>query len=411
MSPIETTKGGSEGLGQESLSQIATRLREVRRRCAGDPGMVNRRNKAVEALDAILADLEQALESSSDSILAGDLDFRLALVEELFEASGSHGLGRVVANIRNTLRSTTENSTREKEPPPPRRFQPSPASAVRQPRPRPGQRDRRVPEAAPARKGFFGRLILTILMGTAIALASVAYFQSADPEPPLLEPTDREVINEPVAVPTPVPSAPTAVPPRSQVEDDFDSDEEEMVQFTLEIRLAESTLNDGDVSESLRHFAAAAAIDRHHRRLKGMGRSLIAALLREADLAYDSGDFEAAGKKVQSARGIARGLRLDDSAIDHTAKKLAAMTRFEDITPNDAEALRDAIGRPVRLTLKTRDVIVGHLLEINDGILLLDVYSGVKGGEVEFSTSILASTIREIRVYDAQDPAEIMVGD
>lgn len=184
-----------------------------------------------------------------------------------------------------------------------------------------------------------------------------------------------------------------------------------MADFTLEIRLAESTLNDGDVSESLRHFAAAAAIDRHHRRLVGMGRSLIAALLREADLAYDNGDFEAAGKKVRSARGIARGLRLNDSAIDNTAKKLAAMTRFEDITPNDAEALRNAIGRPVRLTLKTRNVIVGHLLEINDGILLLDVYSGVKGGEVEFSASILASTIKEIRVYDAQEPAEIMVGD
>lgn len=248
-----------------------------------------------------------------------------------------------------------------------------------------------------------------ILIGVVVIAASTLYLRYVERDLGMPATSDRQLGDELDTMPAA--AAPTRVPGSYDDDDEFESHEEDMAEFTLEIHLAESTLQEGDLKASLRHFAAAAAIDRHHSRVIDMGKALIAALLQEADIAYDSGDWDLAGTRVQNARNIARGLRLDDSTIDSTALKHEVMTRFEDVTPDDDQALRRAIGHPVRLTLKTRDVIFGHLRDIEDDILLVDVYSGVRGGGVEFSTSILASTIREVRVYDARDPSEIVTGD
>ena len=411
MAPTDENKAATGNLDRDSLRQIVTRLKEVRRRCAAEPVMPDRRDKAVEGLDAVMADPNRCLEPDSEPMEVEDLDLRLATIEDLFEAMSSQGLARVIANIRSSLSTTPEDPGKEEEPPPPRRFQPSPTSAVRRPRPRPQPRKGRVKVSAPARRGFFGWLKWLMLIGSAVAVASVVYLQQREREIPPAEPPARVVIEEPVVFAMATPSAPKTGPVEWRGKDEFDPGEEDVARFTLEIRLAESSLDEGDIRGSLRHFATAAAIDRHHRRLVDTGKALIAALLQQADLAIDRGDRESAGKTVQSARSIARGLRLDDSAIDRTAKKHETMTRFEDITPQDGEGLQRAVGRPVRLTLKTRDVIFGHLKEIQGDILLIDVYSGVKGGGVEFSTSILRSTINHVRVYDAQGPSEIMTGD
>ncbi len=411
MAPIDESKAETGGLDSNSVQQIASRLREVRRRCADEPVLADRRDKAVESLDVILADLNASLGSDSESMDIDDLDLRLATIEDLFESMSSHGLARVIANVRSSLSVTPDDPEKEEEPPPPRRFQPPPTSAVRRPRPRPKARKGQVQVAKPTGRGFFGWLKWIILIGSAVGVAAVVYFQQTEPEAPPAAPPERVVIAEPVVFTMAPPAAQKTGPVKWRGKDEFDPGEEDIARFTLEIRLAESSLDDGDIRGSLRHFATAAAIDRHHRRVVDVGKALIVALLQQADLAIDRGDRESAGKTVQSARSIARGLRLDDSAIDNTAKKHATMTRFEDISPQDGEALGRAVGRPVRLTLKTKDVIFGHLQEIREDVLLVDVYAGVKGGGVEFSTSILASTINEVRVYDAEQPSEIMTGD
>jgi hypothetical protein len=87
------------------------------------------------------------------------------------------------------------------------------------------------------------------------------------------------------------------------------------------------------------------------------------------------------------------------------------LTQIEDIDPGDKGDLRGAVGHPVRATLKSRDVIFGHLLGIEDHLLRLIVYSGVDGGGDDFSTRIPISTVRTLRIYDAEIPEETVEVD
>ena len=111
-----------------------------------------------------------------------------------------------------------------------------------------------------------------------------------------------------------------------------------------------------------------------------------------------------------NARHIARGLHLDTSAIDQTAQKHAAMTRFEDITPEDPGAFSRAVGHSVRVTLTNRDEISGRLEAFENNTLILEVHSGVEGGGVQFSKKIPLAVVRELRIFDAERPSETVLG-
>jgi len=399
------------GLDKAKLEEIANRLREVRRHCRDDDDVSDHRDASMGLIDAVLADLDASIKSGVGTMSADDLDLGLATVEEMFRTGDAPGFVRVIASIRSSLSTPAVKPKPIQEPPPPRRFQPSPNDAVRRRRPKPIAASGRRKPAAAAQKPRSGRLILAIVVIGAIGISAVVHFQNRD-----LETSTAEAITPVVSygsedIPIPVLDIPTPIPSRRGFDDDFDYQEEAMARFTLEIRLAESALADGDLRSSVGHFAIAAAIDRHHHRVIAMGKALIATFLQDADRAYDSGNTDLAGKRVQSARDLARGLRLDESPIDNTARDLEVRTRFGDIDAGDAASIERAVGNPVRLTLKSKDVVFGHLKEIDGEFLLLDVYSGIKGGEAEFSTRVLASTIRKIRVYDASDPSEIVTGD
>lgn len=401
----------SGGLDKAKLKETANRLREVRRRCRDDADAADYREASMGLIDAVLADLDASMESGAGSMAADDLDLGLATVEEMFRTGDAPGFVRVIASIRNSLSAPADEPSPVEELPPPRRFEPSPNDAVRRRRPKPKPAMARAKPAAATKKGRSGRLIFAIVVICAIGVYALVYLQDRDSETQALEPVSPAVTYGMEDVTIPVFEIPTVVPSRRGFDDDFDYQEEAMARFTLEIRMAESALDDGDINTSVRHFATAAAIDRHHHRVIRMGKALISAFLQGADLAYDAGNPELAGKRVKSARDLARGLRLDESPIDNTAKKLAVMTRFEDIELRDVDGLVRAVGHPVRLTLKSKDVVFGHLKGIENEFLLVDVYSGIKGGEAEFSTKILSSTIRGIRVYDATQPSEIVTGD
>lgn len=411
MELTEANQIESGGLDKAKLQEIANRLREVRRHCRDDADVADYREASMGLIEAVVADLEASLESGAGTMAADDLDLGLATVEEMFRTGGAQGFVRVIASIRSSLSNPADEPSPVEKLPPPRRFQPSPNDAVRRRRPKPSTARSAMSSAKAPRKGRSGKLILALIVIGAIGVSAVIYLQ--DPVPETLAPLDAEpaTVNRPEVVTIPVFEIPTAVPSRRGFDDDFDYQEEAMARFTLEIRLAESALADGDLSTSVRHFATAAAIDRHHHRVISMGKTLISTFLQEADRAYDAGNPDLAGKRVQSARDLARGLRLDESPIDNTARDLAVRTRFEDIDTRDVEKLRRAIGHPVRLTLKSKDVVFGYLKELDNDVLVVDVYSGIKGGEAQFSTRILAATVRGIRVYDAAQPSEIVTGD
>ncbi len=401
MAPTEAREPETGGLGQARLQEIITRLKEVRRRCANDPLAAGRRNAAVEGLADVLADLEARLESASEPTRVEYLNLRLATVERRFEAMGSRGVALVVASIRSSLAALPEDPSPEEEPPPPRRFQPSPTSAVRRRRPRPKTRQRPAEAPAATRKGRFGWLRMTILIAGAIAVAAVGYFRWIEPRIATATQPERGVIEQPVLSTSSTSAGPVPAPARSGPDQESDAHEEDMARFTFEMSLAESSLQEGDLHRSLRHFAAAAAIDRRNRRVAGMGKSLIAAILHQADVAWENGDRDLAGKRVLDARSIARGLQLVGSTADGPAAQSENAARFEDISEPAGESLQPAVGHVVRLTLKTSDVIFGYLIKIDDDILVLDAYSGAKGPGIDSAVAILASTIKEVRVYDA----------
>ena len=393
MGPTEETNPQPGGLDRDKVRAIASRLREVRRRWEQDQGGGNRRNRATEVLDAVLSDLDASKETESEFIAAEDVDLGLAMVEEIFEAEGSRGFFQVIASIRTSLPQPVDGSDDDEELPHPVRFQPPPTSAMPRRRPKPKVLDARA--SASPRKGRLGWLIIAVFVIAVVAVAAFRYFQE------IRLATQGSVLTDPVVGNRPLIStmlvlAPPPVDTRPQwAREEFDVREEEMASFTLEIRLTEEAVAEGDLNEALRHFAAAAAIDRRHPRVVVTGKYLIASMLREGDLAHDAGDAELAGKRVQSARDLARGLGLEDDSNGSNH----AETVFEDVDPRERGALQRVVGSPVRLVLKTGDVVYGRADAVDGDLLLLDVYAGTWGGGTELSKKILASTIKEIRVY------------
>ena len=383
---------------RDSLKEIIKRLKEVQRKCADTPGVGGHGNTAVVGLTAILAELEASLDPDSEYMELEVLDLRLATVEDLFEATGSPGVAGVLASIRTSLAIPSEETSKEEEPPPPQRFQPSATSAVRRRRPRP--KTRKGPAPAPPRNRFLRWVGMAILILGAIAAAYFAYLQWFGPENTTSASGEQGAIDRPLIPWRSTTTDSATAPSGSGSGHGIDLHEEDMARFTFEMSLAESNLQDGDINESLRHFAAAAAIDRQHRRVVAMGKTLIAAMLHDADLAYDNGNRESAGKKVENARSIARGLQLVGSSSGESTRQGITMIQFEDISPRDGEALAQALGHMVRLTLKSREIMYGYLIQIQGDLLVLDAYSGADGPGIDSSSSILDSTIKEMRVYD-----------
>jgi hypothetical protein len=397
--PTNEPTGSDGNLGEEQLREIVSRLEEVRRRCDAETGVGDRRGRAEQSLDAVLSDLNACLVPGAEAMETEDLDLRLAATEELFEAVGSPGFARVIASVRGSVSPKTEEPEVDEEPPPPVRFEPPP-KAIKRPEPRKTDKKVRSPAEKPRRKSLRW-LVLTILIGGALGAAALIYLEQSRADLDARNSSGRSAseVSSSSSVTPPQAPPPIRAPSGREQDDGIDLHEEEMAAFTLEIRLSETALNDGDLDGSLRHFAAAAAIDRHHPRVVGMGKALIAAMLREADLAADRGDRNRVGKQIRSARNLARGLGLDDSTGPNDSGSESTPVGFQDTTPSDREALQKAIGHPVRLFLKTRDVIYGRLTGIEDDLLLVDAYSGVNGGRAG-ATTILSSTIGELRIYD-----------
>jgi len=385
---------------RDDIREIIKRLKEVQRKCADTPGVGGRGNTAVVGLTAILSELEASLDLSSEPMEVEVLDLRLATVEEMFEATGSPGVARVLASIRTSLAIPSEDTGKVEEPPPPQRFQPSPTSAVRRRRPRP--KTRKGPAQAPPRKRRFGWLSVAILILGAAAVTTFMYLQQLGPWAAPSASSDQAGTNRPVISWRSTTTDSATAPSGSGSGHGIDLKEEDMARFTFEMSLAESSLEEGNTNQSLRHFAAAAAIDRQHRRVVAMGKTLIAFILYDADLAYDKGNSQKAAKKVENARSIARGLQLVGASSGNNTQPSVTTIRFEDISLRDAESQIKAVGHMVRLTLKTRDVMYGYLIQIRDDLLILDAYSGPDGPGIDSASSILDSTIKEVRVYDVR---------
>ena len=411
VSPMKAEESATENFEAHRLLNALTRLKEVRRRYAFDTGDGEQFNLTENCLDSIISDLDGWLKPGGRPFEFGDLDLRLAAVEEMIESTGLPAYAHVIANVRETLKVPAENSDSDEEPPPPQRYVPPAASVATRSTFEADLDEWEIRAAAESGSGGRGWLIWPALFGGCIAAAALLSFWLGETGHDLQGPTDQAVLEASKVVEEKVAPAPTPNPIPSWVEEPLEFDGETLAQLTREINFAEEALHRKNLNLALQHFAAAAAIDRYHQRVFDMGRSLIDALLTGADVAFDNGEWELAEDRIDNARHIARGLRLDTSAIDHMAQKQAAMTRFEDATPQDRDAFRRAVGHSVRVTLTNGDELACRVEAFEDNTLLLVVHSGVEGGGVQFAKKIPLAMIQELRIFDAERPSETVLAE
>jgi hypothetical protein len=363
-----------------------------------------------DRLDSLISDIEGWLKPGGAANEMSDLDLRLAAVEELIESAGFPGYARVIASVRETLKEPVGDLQAEEDPPPPQRYQPPAVSAAARSASEAGVDEWEIRAAAEAREKGRERRNWSIAIFCCLAFAALFFFLQAETEPDPPDPKDRVVpeeaeVSEPTLVPVP-PSSPSP----AEIEEASQRRAETLEQFTIEINAAQNALGSRDLDLALKHFAAAASIDRHHWRLSHFAEALIDSLLKEADAAFDNSQWDLASERVEIARRIARGLYFDLTEIDQTAQKHSALTRFEDITPADRQALRRAVGHSARVTHRNGEVLFGRLEALQDGNLLLEVHTGVEGGGVQFEKTIPLTMIRELRVFETERPSETVLG-
>jgi hypothetical protein len=411
LSPANPEQFESGSVEAPRLLEAATRLKEVRRRFVVDAGDGEQFAATLEHLESIVSDLDGWLKPGGIPIELGDLDLRLAVLQEKIESVGFPGYARVIASVRENLLEPAEDATVDEEPPPPQRYEPPPVDIA----------DGSTSEASldeweiraelerPRRR--WERPVWSTLMAGVLAVAAILLLPRGETRHDSSEPSDQVPFDEPVIPePTAVP-APIFIPDLADMDAEEEFSSERLEQVVREIELAHDALNDQDLDRALRHLLAAAAIDRHDRRVSALAGTLIHALLKDADEAFDNGEWDLAADRVEVARRIARGLHFDPSAIEQIAQKHADMTRFEDITPEDLPAFSKAVGHAVRVTHTDGGVIFGRLEAFDDSTLLLEVHSGVEGGGAQFSKSIPLVTIRELRVFEAERLSETVLGE
>jgi len=398
------------GVEAHRLLEATTRLKEVRKRYASDSGGGERVAPTRDHLDSIISDLEGWLTPGGRPVEIGDLDLRLAALQEMLESVGFPGFAHVVANIRENLLRPVEDAEADQEPPPPQRYEPPPAHVADELTIDADLDEWDIRAEVERLQRRWGWRKRSTLIGAIVAVAAALFFLQGETEHDSPGRSAQVPLEEPdVPEPTAVP-APTFIPDEIVLEEEEEFSAENLARVVREIEIGHDALNDQEFDKALQHLLAAAAIDRHDWRVSALAGLLIDALLKEADEAFDNGQWELAADRVEVARRIARGLYLDASAIDQMALKHADMTRFEDLTPEDLGAFGRAVGRAVRVTQTDGEVIFGRLEAFEDNTLLLEVQSGVEGGGAKFSKSIPLQLVRELRVFEAERISEIVLG-
>jgi hypothetical protein len=366
----------SGGVEAHRLLEAATRLQEVRRRYVFDSRDGKRFAPAKDILDSIISDLDGWLKPGGKPIAIGDLDLRLAVLQEKLDSVGFPGYAHVIAGVRTNLLKPVEDANAGAEPPPPRRYEP-PAAQVAHGSTSDAHLDEwEIRAAAERRQGRWGWLIWSTLIGALFAAVAVVFFWPSESRHGSPDRTEQVPVEEPEIRELKAAPAPTLIsdPADIDIEEEDEFSAENLAQITREIDLADDALSRNNTDLALQHFVAAASIDRHDLRVSALAGSLMDALLKEAEEAFDDRKWGLAADRIEVARHIARGLYLDTSVIDQTAQNLAAMTHFQDVTPDDRRALSRAVGHAVRVTQTDGEVLFGRFEAFEGNTLLLEVH-------------------------------------
>lgn len=381
------------------LDQIVLRLEGVRDRLAADASHTAG-GAALARLNALTDGLHEnrgAVAGRAD--LAG-LHAELGAIEELLDDAGFPGHARVVSSVRSGLSDVVSSGLPDDEPPPPRRFRPPPRST----RPRTTERSR--PPGRPASAGRRPQLMLLSawLMGL-IAVVGFGVVRSWDrretvtprsttsPAPPAA----RADVEEAAPIPTLAPWVPDP-------EEQLQAYERHLARVAREVDLAHAALDADDPDAALRHFAVAAATDRHHRRVVDLAPVLVERLLTSAEAARAEGDWTVAEARIAAAGDVVERFYLDPDPVHAAARRLATTSRFTDLATDDVTAIAAAVGREVVVTLVSGDTLSGRLAAFDGRTVALEVHSDVSGGLVQFDREVALGSVASIRIFDVTAP-------
>jgi hypothetical protein len=410
VSGANTEPLGAGSIEAHRLLEAATRLKELRRRFVTEPGDEKRVALTRDHLESIIADLDGWLRPGGRSVAITDLGLRLGVLREMFESAGFPAYAHIVDSIRRNIVKPVGGADSGNEPPPPRRYEPPPARIARRSTSAVEMDEWETRAAAERPQGRSRWVAWSVLIGGILAAAALLVLWPRDTGRGSPDPTVQVAREEPgVMEPTAAPS-PTKIPNAADLVAEEEIAPEILAQLVPEIDFGHGALHDRDTGRALQHLVAAAAIDRHDHRVKSLAGSVIGSLLREAGEAFDDGDWELSADRVELARQIARGLHLDSTVIEETAQKLAIMTHFEDVTPENRPAFSRAVGRAVRVTTTDGEVLFGRLEAFENDSLMLEVHSGVEGGGVAFSKLIAVEAVRQLRVFEAERISDIVLG-
>jgi hypothetical protein len=176
VSPANVEQFDSGSVEAHRLLEIVTRLKEVRRRYVFDSGDGEQFALTEDRLDSIISDLDGWLKPGGKSIDIGDLDLRLAVLQEMIESVGFPGYAHVIASVREDLLEPFEDAKADEEPPPPQRYEP-PAAHVADGSISEDYLDEwEIRAAAERRQGRWGWQIWSMLIGVLLAAAALLFF-------------------------------------------------------------------------------------------------------------------------------------------------------------------------------------------------------------------------------------------
>jgi hypothetical protein len=398
--PLEPIGVSSQTREDEWLRALAGRLRQMRLRLGSVDSLPARADRARARLDEVIALVEQGLVPGEAPLHPASLRLQLEAVEQLFESSGDPKSARVIGGIRDTLESNPDQTTGS-DPPSPRRFEPPPVvagseSGIADPPPRrESTRSGTLRHPSVAIGLALGCLVVGILTWTMVS-ANRSGTDAPGRDLPAVDRVDEGLQSPNGSVP--------ADEPRVGLREEVEAYEERVGELRAEVWAARSAVSRGEISEALRHTAAAAAIDRHHRLVRDLADDMIDVLVATADDAASHGRWAEAPTRLQEARVLAENLFLDVERVEAGESRLASMRRFDYLTPDDRAGIRSAVGQPVRVTLAAASALDGSLVAFHDDVLTLEVDSGVSGGEVAFTTQVPLANVLDIRVF-AESPS------
>jgi hypothetical protein len=328
----------------------------------------------------------------------------------MIESVGLPAYAHIVDSIRRNIVKPVGGADSGNEPPPPRRYEPPPARIARRSTSEVEMDEWEIRAAAERPQGRSRWVFWSVLIGGILAATVLLVLWPRDtgrgsPDRSVQVAREEPAVMEPTAAPSP-----TEIPDAADLVAEEEITDETLAQFVQEIDLGHNALKDRDTERALQHLVVAAAIDRHDHRVDALAGSVIDTLLKGAEEAFDDGNWALAADRVELARQIARGLHLDSTVIEETAQKLAIMTHFEDVTPENRPAFSRAVGRAVRVTTTDGEVLFGRLEAFEDDALMLEVHSGVEGGGVAFSKLIAVEAVRQLRVFEAERISDIVLG-